>query len=42
MLGDMTEEGRTINEIQIALKDLGINRTESDTQPVRNLKNNQV
>jgi len=42
MLGDVTGEGRTMNEIRTALKDLGINRKESDTHPIRYLRNSQV
>jgi hypothetical protein len=42
MLGDMTGEGWTIDEIRITLKDLGINRKESDTNPIRYLRNSQV
>lgn len=42
MLGDMTGKGRTINEIRLALKDLGINRKESDTHLIRYLRNSQV
>jgi hypothetical protein len=42
MLGDVKGEGQTINEVWIALKDLGINRKESDIHPVRYLRNSQV